>query len=64
MAYDTSMADFQLSADYIQKAIEALGPQEQTEEMKQTIDDLVKMREDILNKIIEVQETKELVYCS
>lgn len=61
MAYDKSMTDFQQSADYIQQAIEIQKGREQTSETKKTIDDLTQLKEDILNKIAEVQETKELV---
>lgn len=61
MAYDESMNDFQQSADYMQQAIEIQKTREQTSEVKKTIDDLTNLKEDILNKIAEVQETKELV---
>ncbi|XP_055309154.1 protein NASP homolog isoform X2 [Sitodiplosis mosellana] len=61
MAYDTSIADFEQSANYMKQAIEAQTAREQTPEVKQTIDDLSKMREDILNKIAEVEETKQLL---
>lgn len=61
MAYDTSIADFEESANYMNQAIEAQRAREQTSEVKKTIDDLTIMREDILNKIVEVQETKQLV---
>lgn len=55
------MEDFQKSADYMQQVIEAQKAREETPEIKQTIDDLTTMREDIINKIAEVQETKQLV---
>lgn len=61
MSYDTSIADFQKSADLMQQAIDALKAREQTSDVQQTIEDLTKMREDILNKIAEVEETKQLV---
>lgn len=61
MAYDTSIADFEESANYMKQAIEKQKEREQTPEVQQTIDDLTKMREDILNKIEEVKETKQLV---
>lgn len=61
MSYDTSIADFRQSADYMQQAIEVQKAREQTPEIKQTIEDLTTMREDILNKIGEVEETKQLV---
>lgn len=61
MSYDKSMEDFQKSADYMQQVIEAQKAREETPEIKQTIDDLTTMREDIINKIAEVQETKQLV---
>lgn len=54
MAFDSSIADFNQSADYINQAIEAQRSRDQTPEIQQTIDDLTKMREDILNKIAEV----------
>ena len=50
--YDASIADFQQSADYIQQAIEA---------KKKLIDDLTKIRENIINKIAEVQKAKKMV---
>lgn len=61
MSYDTSIADFQKSAEFMQQAIDAQKAREQTADVKQTIEDLTKMREDILNKIAEVEETKQLV---
>lgn len=61
MAYDTSIADFEQSAKYMEQAIEAQKAREQTSEVQQTIDDLSTMREDILNKIAEVRDTKQLV---
>lgn len=60
-AYDKSIADFKQSADYMQQAIEIQKTKEQTPEVKQAIEDLTKMREDINNKIIDVEETKQLV---
>lgn len=61
MAYDTSIIDFEQSANYMKQAIEIQKAKDQTAEVQQTIDDLSKMREDILNKIAEVEETKELL---
>lgn len=61
MAYDASIADFQQSAEYIHQAIEAKKACDQTPEVQQTIDDLTKVREDILNKIADVKETKQMV---
>lgn len=61
MSYDQSIADFQQSADYMKQAIEAQKELPQTAQVEQTIDDLTKMREDILNKIADVQESKQLV---
>lgn len=65
MAYDKSIVDFQLSADYIQQAIDAKKKEESTPAIQQTIEDLANMREDIINKIAEVEETKQMVriYC-
>lgn len=64
MAYDTSIADFRKSAEYMQQAIDAQKATEQTAKVQQTIEDLTTMREDILNKIAEVEETKQLVSLS
>lgn len=64
MSYDQSIADFQKSADYMKEAIEAQKKLEQTPQVEQTIDDLTKMREDILDKIADVQESKQLVSIS
>lgn len=61
MAYDDSIADFEKSAYYLNQAIEAQKALEQTPDVEKTIDDLKTMREDILNKIAEVQETKQMV---
>lgn len=61
LAYDASVADFQLSADFMTEAINTQKSQEQTPEIIQTIEDLTKMREDILTKIADVQETKDMV---
>lgn len=61
MEYDSSIADFEQSANFMNQAIEVEKAKEQTPQTKQTIEDLTNMREDILNKIIEVQETKQLV---
>lgn len=61
MAYDESITDFQQSADYMQNHIQSLLATEQTPEIEKTIEDLFKVKEDILNKIVEVQETKDLV---
>lgn len=63
-AYDESMADFQQSADYMAEAINAQKAREQSADVLQTIEDLTKMREDILIKIADVKETKELVWYS
>ncbi|XP_031637897.1 histone-binding protein N1/N2-like [Contarinia nasturtii] len=59
--FEASIADFEGSANYMNQAIEALKEKEQTPEIQKTIDDLSTMREDILNKIAEVQETKQLL---
>lgn len=59
--YDASIADLQKSADYMQKAIEAQKKLEQTPAVQQLIDDLTKTREDIIVKMADVQETKQLV---
>lgn len=64
MSYDQSIADFQKSAEYMKEAIEAQKKLEQTTQVEQTIDDLTKMREDILVKIADVQESKQLVSLS
>lgn len=61
MNYDKAIEEFQKSADYMKKAIELQKTYEQTPQIEQTIDDLTKMREDILNKIADVQESKQLV---
>lgn len=61
MNYDASIADLQKSADYIHQAIEAQKRLEQTPAVEQLIDDLTKMREDIIIKMADVQETKQLV---
>lgn len=61
LSYDQSIADFQKSAEYMKEAIEAQKKLEQTPQVEQTIDDLTKMREDILVKIADVQESKQLV---
>lgn len=61
MAYDTSIADFEQSANYMLQAIEAQKAREHSADVQQTIEDLSKMREDILNKIAEVEETKQLL---
>lgn len=58
------MADFQQSADYMAEAINAQKDREQSADVLQTIEDLTKMREDILIKIADVKETKELVWYS
>lgn len=55
------MTDFKLSADFINEAINSQKDKEQTAVVVQTIEDLTKVREDILNKIADVQETKEMV---
>lgn len=59
--YDASIADLQKSADYMQQAIEAQKKLEQTPAVEQLIDDLTKTREDIIVKMADVQETKQLV---
>lgn len=61
MAYDESMTDFQQSADCMQQAIDIQKARERSPEIEKTIEDLSKLKTDILNKIAEVQETKELV---
>lgn len=61
MSYDQSIADFQMSADYMKQAIEAQKELEQTPQVEQTIDDLSTMRDDILNKIVDVKESKQMV---
>lgn len=61
MAYDASIADLQKSADYMQQAIEAQKKLEQTPAVEQLIDDLTKTREDIIIKMADVKETKQLV---
>lgn len=59
--YDQSIEDLQKSADYMQQSIEAQKKLEQTPAVEQLIDDLTKTREDIMVKIADVQETKQLV---
>lgn len=61
MNYEASIADLQKSADYIHQAIEAQKKLEQTPQIEQLIDDLTKTREDIIIKMADVQETKQLV---
>lgn len=59
--YDASIADLQKAADYIQQLIEVEKKAEQTPTAQQLIDDLTKTRDDIIVKISDVQETKQLV---
>lgn len=61
MAYDDAIVDFETSARYMNQVIETEKTKEQTPEIQKTIEDLTSMREDIINKIVEVQETKQLV---
>lgn len=61
LSYDQSIADFQKSAEYMKEAIEEQKKMEQTPQIEQTIEDLTAMREDILVKIADVQESKQLV---
>lgn len=61
MAYDESIADLQKSADYMQKSIDSQKQLEPSPAVEQLIDDLTKTREDIIIKMADVQETKQLV---
>lgn len=61
MNYDKAIDEFKKSADHMGKAIEQQKTYEQTPQIEQTIEDLTKMREDIRNKIADVQESKQLV---
>lgn len=59
--FDASIADLQKSVDYIQQAMDAQKKLDQTPTVEQQIDDLTKTREDIIQKIADVQEMKQEV---
>lgn len=61
MKYDKAIADFQQSANYIKKSIDTQKALDKTPEIEQTIDDLERMHDDILNKITDVQDSKKMV---
>lgn len=62
MNHDKAIEEFQKAVDYLQKEIEIRKQSNETPEQERALNELTEMHADISQKIVDVKETKEMVW--